>query len=58
MAKRILRVDLSSPDNNITPDELARITLVLNEMEDWQLTGERDEDVQDFAISASYNCEM
>lgn len=42
MTKRILRVDVSSPNSDITPDELAKIVDVLNTMEDWQLTGERE----------------
>ena len=56
--KRELSVFLSSPNNDISPDELKRLTNSLNSMEDWQLTGEREEDVQDFFINAQYNTEL
>ena len=56
--KRVLRVHLNSPDNDISPEELSKIRDVLNSMEDWQLTGEGIEDVQNFTISASYDCDI
>lgn len=58
MAKRILRIHLNSPDDDISPEELDKICEVLNHLEDWQLTGERIEDVSNFVISATYDTEV
>lgn len=56
--KRVLRIHLNSPNDDISPEELANICEVLNNMEDWQLTGEREEDVTNFIISATYDTEL
>jgi len=53
MAKRALKIQLSSPDGDITLEELNSIKESLNAMEDWQLTGERIESVQNYFIWAS-----
>ena len=56
--KRELSILLTSPNGDITPQELALIADQLNCMEDWQLTGEREEDVQNFVINAQYSTEI
>ncbi len=52
MAKRKLVIHLSSPDHDINSEELDKLTEVLNTMEDWQLAGERLDDVGNFVITA------
>lgn len=56
--KRELSILLSSPNKDISPEELKSISETLNNMEDWQLTGERIEDVQNFIINAQCNTEL
>ena len=58
IGKRCLRIHLTSPDDDIMPEELHKLSELLNSMEDWQLAGERDEDVKDFIIDATYDTEL